>query len=101
MSRYDGSSAATVLERPLTSVSQLCACCADTVADRSGRINGKLQSRRDHIDELNAVRVLLVKLQVCLPGNCAHLGAVNTSSWPWQHLQWQALFGRCMRRMSI
>ena len=37
---------------------------ADAVAERSGRINDKLQSRRDHIDELKAVRILLVKLQV-------------------------------------
>ena len=39
-------------------------CAAETVADRSSKINSKLQSRRDHIDELNAVRMLLVKLQV-------------------------------------
>ena len=57
------------------------------MADRSGRINGKLQSRRDHIDELNAVRILLVKLQVrglagrflcfklCCKDSCATQGA--------------------------
>ena len=40
------------------------ATAAETVADRSSKINSKLQSRRDHIDELNAVRMLLIKLQV-------------------------------------
>ena len=32
-------------------------------ADRSSAVNAKLQTRRDHIEELNQVRSLLFKLQ--------------------------------------
>ena len=33
------------------------------MADRSGAVNAKLQTRRDHIEELSQVRSLLLKLQ--------------------------------------
>ncbi|KAK9806582.1 hypothetical protein WJX73_004732 [Symbiochloris irregularis] len=35
----------------------------ESVADRSGAVNAKLQTRRDHIEELSQVRSLLQKLQ--------------------------------------
>lgn len=37
---------------------------ADNVVEQSNSVNGKLQHRQDHIEELNQVRMLLHKLQV-------------------------------------
>lgn len=45
------------------SVLALCAT-ADTVAEKSRGVNQKLLKRREHIEELNRVQQLLVKLQV-------------------------------------
>lgn len=38
--------------------------CADTLVERSSSVNAKLLKRRQHIEELNRVQGLLVKLQV-------------------------------------